>query len=294
MYKMKECRQALLTGERALFQAKGLKIYDSIFMDGESPLKESSDIELFGSSFKWKYPLWYAKNITAKNCIWFEMGRAGVWYTDNVTVEDSAIDAPKNFRRCHDVTLKNVSLPNAAETLWHCDGVTMEQVTAKGDYFAMDSKNMVIHDLTLYGNYSFDGVKNVEIHNSRLLSKDAFWNSENVTVYDSFISGEYLGWNAKNLTLVNCTVESLQGMCYINNLIMKNCKLINTTLAFEFSTVDAQIDGSIDSVMNPTSGLICADSIGELIMEKDKIDSSKTKIICKQERNEAVCECECA
>lgn len=294
MYKTKEYRQALLTGERALFQAENLKIYDSIFMNGESPLKESSDIELFGSSFKWKYPLWYAKNITAKNCIWFEMGRAGVWYTDNITVEASAIDAPKNFRRCHDVRLKNVSIPNAAETLWHCDGVTMEQVTAKGDYFAMDSKNMVIHDLTLYGNYSFDGVKNVEIHNSRLLSKDAFWNSENVTVYDSFISGEYLGWNAKNLTLVNCTVESLQGMCYIDNLIMKNCKLINTTLAFEFSTVDAQIDGSIDSVMNPTSGVIRADSIGELLMERDKIDTSKTKIICKSRKNEVVCECECA
>ena len=66
--------------------------------------------------------------------------------------------------------------------------------------------------------------ENVEIHNSKLLSKDAFWNSDHVTVYDSFISGEYLGWNAKNLTLINCTIESLQGMCYIDNLIMKNCK----------------------------------------------------------------------
>ena len=43
------------------------------------------------------------------------------------------------------------------------------------------------------------------------------------------------------LPLVNCTIESLQGMCYIENLKMVNCKLINTTLAFEYSTVDAQI-----------------------------------------------------
>lgn len=294
MSKQKEYHQALLTGERALFGAQGLKIYDSIFMEGESPLKESSNIDLFGSMFKWKYPLWYAKNITAKNCTWFEMGRAGVWYTDNITVEDSAMEAPKNFRRCHDVTIKNVSFPNAAETLWHCDGVTMEHITAKGDYFALDSENMVIRDLTLYGNYPFDGAKNVEIHNSRLLSKDAFWNSENVTVYDSFIAGEYLGWNAKNLTLVDCTIESLQGMCYIDNLIMKNCKLINTTLAFEFSTVDVQIDSNIDSVMNPTSGVIRAESIGELIMEKDKVNPNKTKIICKQVKNESECGCECA
>lgn len=276
---MKEIRQAILTGERALFQGHELRIMDTIFEDGESPLKESRNIELSGSMFKWKYPLWYAKDITVKNCTWFEMARAGVWYTDRIHIEDAAIEAPKNFRRCHDITLCNVSFANAAETLWSCDGVTMEHVTAKGDYFAMNSRNMIVRDLTLYGNYSFDGAENVEIHNSRLLSKDAFWNSEHVTVYDSFISGEYLGWNAKNLTLVNCTVESLQGMCYIENLVMKNCRLLNTTLAFEYSTVDADIVGKVDSVLNPTSGMIRADEIGELIIEKDKVDPGKTTIL---------------
>ena len=122
----------------------------------------------------------------------------------------------------------------------------------------------------------------MEIRNAKLLSKDSFWNSENVTVYDSFISGEYLGWNARNLTLVNCTVESLQGMCYIDNLVMKNCKLLNTTLAFEYSTVEADITGRIDSVMNPSGGRISAESIGELILEKDKIDPSKTVIVCRE------------
>lgn len=278
---MEEIRQAYLTGERALFQGANLKIYDSIFADGESPLKESRDIELTGCMFKWKYPLWYAKNIMAKDCTWFDMARAGVWYTDNITVENAVIEAPKNFRRCRGVRLKGVNLPNAAETLWSCQDVTMENVSARGDYFAMNSQDMVIRDFQLVGNYSFDGAKNVEIHNARMLSKDSFWNSENVTVYDSFISGEYLGWNAKNLTLIDCTIESLQGMCYIDNLVMKNCKLLNTTLAFEYSTVDAEIVGKVDSVMNPTSGTIRADEIGELILEKDKIDPDKTTIICK-------------
>ena len=277
----KEIRQEFLTGERALFQGKDLKIYDTIFDDGESPLKESNNIELYGSMFKWKYPLWYANNIKVKDSTWFEMARAGVWYTNHIEIEDCAVDAPKNFRRCHDITLKNVSIPDAAETLWSCDQVTMEHVLARGDYFAMNSQNMDICDFTLYGNYSFDGVQNVEIHNAKMLSKDAFWNSDHVTVYDSFISGEYLGWNAKNLTLVNCTIESLQGMCYIDNLVMKNCKLINTTLAFEYSTVDAQIDSKIDSVLNPSGGVIRADYIENLIIESDKVDPGKTMIICK-------------
>ena len=72
---------------------------------------------------------------------------------------------------------------------------------------------------------------------------------------------------------------------------MKNCKLINTTLAFEYSTVDADIVGEIDSVMNPTSGVIRADRISELIIEKDKVDPSKTKIICRQDEKKFKCVC---
>ena len=270
------------TGERALFHAKDLSIKDAIFDDGESPLKESQNIELLGCMFKWKYPLWYCKHLVAKDCKWFDMARAGVWYTDDLYVENAMIEAPKNFRRCKDIVLKNVDFFHAEETLWNCNNVKLMNVTAKGDYFAMNSNDMYISDFKLDGNYSFDGCKNVEIHNATLLSKDAFWNSENITVYDSFISGEYLGWNAKNLTLINCTIESLQGMCYIDNLVMKNCKLLNTTLAFEYSSVEAEIAGGIDSVMNPTSGTIKAEYIKELIMEKDKVDITKTNIICTQ------------
>lgn len=277
----KVIRQDYLTGERALFMSKNLAIYDSVFAEGESPLKESENIELHDCLFRWKYPLWYCKHVRAEKCTWFDMARAGVWYTNDIEVRDTIIEAPKNFRRCDGVRLTNVNFPDAQETLWNCSNVEMDHVVAKGDYFAMNCKNMKLDHFELVGNYSFDGACNTEIHNARMLSKDAFWNTDHVIVYDSFISGEYLGWNAKNLTLVNCTIESLQGMCYIDNLVMKNCKLINTTLAFEFSTVDAEITSNINSVMNPSGGTITADHIGELILEKDKIDPQKTKIICK-------------
>lgn len=281
MNEKKLIKQEFLTGERALFASHDIKVVDSIFDDGESPLKESSDIEVEGCMFRWKYPLWYCKNVKATDCSWFEMARAGVWYTENIEVTNALIEAPKNFRRCNGLRLNRVTFTDAEETLWNCENVKMNRVTAKGDYFAMNCSNLEIDDFSLVGNYSFDGVKNMVIRNSKMLSKDAFWNSENVTAYDSFISGEYLGWNAKNLTLINCTVESLQGMCYIDNLVMKNCKLINTTLAFEYSSCDVQINGRVDSVINPSSGIISADTIGELIMEKDKIDPERTRIIIK-------------
>lgn len=276
---MKKIGQERLTGERALFAARDCEIEETIFDDGESPLKESRNISLRACMFKWKYPLWYAKEIDVRDSTWFDMARAGVWYSKRVRVTDCAIEAPKNFRRCHDLTLRHVSFANAAETLWECDGVTLSDVTAKGDYFAMNSRNMTADNLTLYGNYSFDGCRNLTVRNSRLLSKDAFWNCEDVRAENCFISGEYLGWNTKRLTLVDCTVESLQGLCYVEDLVLRNCRLLNTTLAFEYSTVDAEIVGRVDSVKNPTSGRIVADEIGELILESERIDPAKTEIL---------------
>ena len=275
---MKLVKQEMLTGERALFHSKDLQVSYSTFADGESPLKEGQNIQIDHSVFKWKYPLWYCKNIEVEHSILFEMARSGIWYTENIYLSNTIIEAPKTFRCSKSIRLNHVTMPNASETLWNCDKISLKDVTVKGDYFGMNSTNIKIDGFELIGNYSFDGGKNIEIHNAKMLSKDAFWNCENVTVYDSFISGEYLGWNSKNLTFVNCTIESLQGMCYIDNLVMKNCRLLNTTLAFEYSTVDVQIVSTIDSVMNPISGTIRAENIGELIMDATKIDSKKTQI----------------
>ncbi len=275
---MKEINQQYLIGERAMFQARDCHFTYCTFAEGESPLKESSDLQIDNTLFKWKYPLWYCRNVAIKDSTLFEMARAGIWYTENISVYDTIIEAPKNFRRTKGIRLINVELPNAAETLWNCEDIEMERVSARGDYFAMNSRRIVARDFNLVGNYSFDGCSDIEIHNARMLSRDAFWNAENVTVYDSFISGEYLGWNSRNITLVNCTIESMQGMCYIDNLVMKNCRLINTNLAFEYTQADVEIVGAVDSVFNPKGGIIRADRIGELIMDGRKVKIDQTDI----------------
>ena len=114
-------------------------------------------------------------------------------------------------------------------------------------------------------------------------SKDSFWNCENVVIYDSTIIGEYFGWNSKNLTLINCTIDSNQGLCYIEGLKMINCKLLNTNLCFELcKDIDAIINSNIISVKNPINGRIEANSIGEIILDENMIDPSKTKIIVKE------------
>lgn len=280
---MEKLSEKLFTGERALFGVKNVEIEKSIFDDGESPLKHSDSVKVCGSEFKYKYPLWYSNNVQVKDSIFEELGKSGIWYTNNITFKDVKIIAPKEFRRCKNVSLENVVFTNAAETFWNCDGIELKNVEAKGDYFAMNSCNMKCENFTLEGNYFFDGGKNIEVRNSKLISKDAFWNCENVTVYDSVIEGEYLGWNSKNLRFVNCTIESNQGFCYIDGLKLENCTFKNTDLAFEYcSNIDAEVHGKIISVKNPVSGKIKADEIEELFLDGTKIDPSKTEIICSK------------
>jgi hypothetical protein len=269
----------VITGERGLFKADGLNIVDSVFADGESPLKHSRNLTIDRCVFRWKYPLWYAQNVTMADSALLESARSGIWYAENVTVTSSTIEAPKTFRRSRNITLDQVDMPIAHESLWHCDTVRLHNVTAKGDYFGANSTDVSADGLRLSGNYAFDGARDVTIRNSTILSKDAFWNSDNVTVYNSIVVGEYLGWNSRNLTLINCTIESLQGLCYVENLVLRNCRLLNSTLTFEYSTVDADISTEIDSVMNPAGGTIRAKGIGELILDPSQIDPTRTTII---------------
>ena len=272
--------QELLTGERALYFLKDARIKNCVFQAGESPLKESRNIEIDESVFRWKYPLWYANQIRVTNTILLETARSGIWYTNDIEMQNCTIEAPKTFRRGSRITLTDCQLPLAQETLWSCREIRLKNVTARGDYFAMNSDCLEIENLYLTGNYCFDGAKNIRISNSRLVSKDSFWNTENVEIRDSYIVGEYFGWNSKNIRLVNCTIESNQGLNYMDHLEMIDCKLIHTDLAFEFvSNADVQIRSHVDSVKNPTGGRICCDSIGELIMDPDLIDPSKTEIV---------------
>ena len=271
--------EELKTGERAMYNTHDALITNTTFADGESPLKECSDLVLDNCIFKWKYPLWYCKNIKVKNTTWLDTARSCIWYTDNISIVDSLIEAPKQFRRSSNIELINCMIPNAEEFLWTCKDIKLTNIQAQGNYFCMNCENIRIENFTLVGNYAFDGAKNIEIRNAKMNSKDSFWNCENVTIYDSTIIGEYLGWNSKNITLINCTIDSNQGMCYIDGIKMVNCKLLNTDLCFErCSDVDATISSSIISVKNPYNGKISAKSIGEIILDEDIVDKTKTII----------------
>ncbi|HBX25237.1 MAG TPA: hypothetical protein DEF61_03060, partial [Firmicutes bacterium] len=54
-------------GERSLFKTTNETIDASLFQNGESPLKECKGLKVLNSTFLYKYPLWYGKDITCFN-----------------------------------------------------------------------------------------------------------------------------------------------------------------------------------------------------------------------------------
>lgn len=256
-------------GERSLFASHNLRLYNVTILPGESSLKECSGIEAIHCEFTGKYPFWHNEDVLVKDCVFREGARAAIWYSRNLHMVDTLVEAPKMFRDMDGLRLENVQLPNAQETLWHCSHVELVQVEVdKGEYLFMHGSDIRIDRFRLNGNYSFQYCRNVEIRNAEIHSKDAFWNTDNVTIYDSVLDGEYLGWHSRNLRLVNCRISGTQPLCYATNLIMENCTMAeDADLAFEYTSLQAGINGLVHSVKNPRSGRIVADGYGEIIQD---------------------------
>ena len=282
---MEKIKPGTYVGERALYNIHNALIEDSIFEDGESPLKECSDLVVKNCEFRWKYPMWYSKNIECEDIKILETARSGIWYTKNISIKNSILEAPKFFRKCENVTLENIDLIHGQETFWGSKGIKLKNIKSKGDYLCFNSQDIEIDGLYLDGNYAFDGAKNVIIRNSCLHSKDSFWNTENVTVINTKIVGEYLAWNSKNITFIDCVIESNQGLCYIDKLTLKNTELNYTDLCFELcSNIDAEVTSHVISIKNPISGKIKVKSVDKIILDKEMIDPDKTKIIVENEK----------
>jgi hypothetical protein len=271
-------------GERPLFGSKDLHLENVTIHAGESALKCCSNIEAVGCRFEGKYPFWHVDGFRIDKCLFTEGARAALWYSKGLVMTDTRVDAPKMFREMDGIVLENVTISDAAETLWHCRNVRLNRVeVAKADYLFMHGENIQIDNYRQQGNYSFQYCRNVEIRNAHIDSKDAFWNTDGVTVYDSELTGEYLGWHSHNLKLVRCRISGTQPLCYCHNLTLEDCEFAaDSDLAFEDSTLNATIIGSVTSIKNPRSGRIELKSVGEFIHDGFCLQPDDCKIVTSE------------
>ena len=65
--------------------------------------------------------------------------------------------------------------------------------------------------------------------------------------------------------MIDCKIIGTQPLCYCKDLTLVNCTMEDTDLAFEYSDVEATIQGHVLSVKNPRSVTITLDSVGDVI-----------------------------
>ena len=271
--------------ERALYGLKDLTVKNCRFdgpADGESAFKECRNIDVAGCFMNLRYPFWHVEKAKITDTNFTENCRAALWYDKDILIENSRLGGIKAMRECENISLKNCSV-NSPEFAWKSQKLTIENVTIEeSEYPFFEIRDAKITCLKMKGKYSFQYDENIEITDSELNTKDAFWHTKNVTVKNSIVKSEYLGWYSENLTLINCRIIGTQPFCYCKNLVLKNCTMEECDLSFERSTIDVEVSGKIDSIKNPLAGKITADSIGQIIMEEEICDKSKTQIICRQ------------
>lgn len=258
-------------GERPLFAIRDTRLENVTIDEGESGIKCCQDIEVDHCRFIGKYPLWHVDRSLVTDCF-FEVGsRSAIWYSNDMTMRDCVIDAPKFFREMQGLAVENVQLNDADETFWKVKDLKVRNVSLhEGTYPFMFCESIDIDGLKSDSKYVFQYVKNAVIRNAHIVTKDAFWETENVTIYDSFLDGEYLGWHSKNLRLVRCHIGGEQPLCYIDGITLEDCTFdAACDRAFEDSTnINATIRGTITEIKNPVSGRIVAEKIGKVTLDE--------------------------
>ncbi len=265
--------------ERDLYGVKDIHLKNCTFdgvEDGESALKEATNVKLESCIMNLRYPLWHDDGVELFDVTMTEKCRAALWYTNHIVIDKSNLLGIKALRECNYIKIQNTKVVSP-EFGWKSHDIVVADSELQSEYVFLMASKIALNNVKYKGKYSFQYVENLTIENSILDTKDAFWHSNNVTVKNSVVKGEYLAWYSTNLTLINCKIIGTQPFCYCTGLKLIDCEMEGADFSFEYSNVDATVRGNILSVKNPRSGVIVTDSITEVIYT----DDSKYKCECK-------------
>ncbi|MBQ9223154.1 MAG: DUF3737 family protein [Prevotella sp.] len=268
-------------GERPLFAIHDTRLEGVTITEGESGIKCCKNIEADGCRFIGKYPLWHVDKSLITNC-YFEVGsRSAIWYSNDMVMKDTVIDAPKLFREMNNVTVENVQFKDADGTFWRIKNLKIRNVTLhEGTYPFMFCENVDVDGLVSDSKYVFQYCKDVVVRNAKITTKDSFWECENITIYDSELNGEYLAWHSKNVRLVRCHITGEQPLCYVDQLVLEDCTFgEDCDRIFEDSDVQAEIIGNITNIKNPRTGKIVADHIGSVTIDENILQPADCQIV---------------
>ena len=259
--------------ERALYGRTGILVRDCAFdgpADGESALKECSNVEADHCFFNLRYPFWHDHGLTVRHSELTPFCRAALWYSDHIQLEDTKLHGIKALRECSQVKMVGCHVVSP-EFGWFTHQVEMEDCDVQAEYFMMRSTNLRFQNVRLDGKYSFQYIEDSVFDNCRFDTKDAFWHAKNVVVKNSVVKGEYLAWYCENVTFENCKIIGTQPLCYCKGLRLINCEMVDCDLAFERSQVQATLTAPVVSIKNPLAGSrILVPQVGEVIRDVEE------------------------
>ena len=257
--------------ERALYGEKSLHLKRCTFdgpADGESAVKEASDIVAEECDFRLRYPFWHVQGLDMRRCRMNEGCRSALWYSRDITITESVLHGIKALRECDGAVLRECDV-KSAEFGWFSRHVDMHRCTVESDYFMLHAENTVFDEVRFKGRYALQYLHHAVFENGEVTSRDAFWHARHVTVRNCVLRGEFLGWYSDHLTLDHCRIIGSQPLCYCSALRLIDCELVDTDLCFEKSEVDAVLTAPVESIKNPRSGRIVAPAVEEIIRDDE-------------------------
>ena len=267
--------QNIQTGqERAFYGSKNVH-FKNITIDGieqgESAFKECRNITVEETNIVLKYCVWHCHNITLYKTVIDVNSRASIWYCENIEIINCKLNGVKACSNCSNLTLKDCII-NSDDFGWKAEGVKIINCKISGVTPLLDSSNVTVDGAEFTAKYIFQYSDNIKMTNTTIDTKDCFWHAKNVYCKNVKFVGEYLAWYSENCVFENCEINSIQPLCYCKKLKLINCSMPNCNLAFEYSDVDADIKGHVDSIRNVLSGKIVVDSLGEYVQDEHVLD----------------------
>ena len=171
---MKILQNERFGAERALYGSRGLTLGHCRFEgeeDGESALKESSEICARDCFFDLRYPLWHVRGARLEHCEMTQNCRAALWYDSDVEIAGCTMNGIKAVRECHGVRISDTGI-SSPEFGWKSSGIALKNCSLVSEYAFLESRDISIEGLHFDGKYSFQYVRNMTIAHSELHTKD--------------------------------------------------------------------------------------------------------------------------
>ena len=142
-----------LDEERALYGITRATVKDCLFdgpADGESALKEASDITVMNCDFRLRYPFWHVRGGRVASCTLTDTCRAALWYAADMAIENTALGGIKALRECDRMTLTGCEI-HSAEFGWLCRGVELTDCKMQGEYPFFMTRGLHLRGVELKG-----------------------------------------------------------------------------------------------------------------------------------------------